>query len=74
MRDGEGGDDDDERLQAAEGDDEAEKEQQVVGAIRRINDVEEAQLDESPRRLVPARIEPYHSRIAAQLERPFDAA
>ncbi len=71
MRDREGGDDDDERLEAAEGDDEAEEEQQVVGAVE---DVEEAQLDESPRRLVPARIEPHDAGIAPQLECPFHAA
>ena len=43
----------------------------MVGAVE---DVEEPELDESPRRLVPARIQPHEARIAGQLERPFRAA
>ena len=68
--DRERGDDEHERPKAAERDHEAEEEQQVVGAVE---DVNEAELDEPQRRLVPARIEPDESRIPRQLERPFDA-
>ena len=61
VRDREGGDDDDERPEAAERDHQAEQEEQVVGAVE---NVKEARDDEAPRRLVPARIEPHQPRIA----------
>ena len=50
---------------APERNDEAEQEQQVVGAVE---DVEEAGLDEAQRRLVPARVEPHEARIAVEFE------
>jgi hypothetical protein len=65
--DGERRDDEHERAEAAEGDHQAEDEQQVVGAIE---DVLEAEPDEGERRLVPARIEPHEAGVATVLEGP----
>ena len=61
----------DERPNAPERDDEAEQEQQVVGAVE---DVPEAGAYEAQRRLVPARVEPHEARVAVQLERALGAA
>ena len=71
MPDSEGRDDEHERPEAAERDHQAEQEQQVIGSVQ---DVEEAQLHEPQRRLMPPGIEPDDPRISRQLERPFDAA
>ena len=65
MRDGERGDDRDERAEAPEWDHEAPQEQQVVDAVQ---DVEEPQLDEPQGGLVPSRIEPDQARITGVLE------
>ena len=64
VRDRERGHDRDERAEAAERDDEQEQKQQVVGAFE---DVLEAEHDEAPDRLVPARIEPHQTGIAFEL-------
>jgi hypothetical protein len=67
VRDGEGGDDRDQRPEAAERHDQAEQEKEMVGAAE---DVDEAGVDEAERRLVPARIEQHAPRVAVEIERP----
>ena len=65
------GDDHDQRPHAAERDHEAQQEQQVIDAVE---DVQKARLDETQRRLVPARIEPHQAGVAVQVERALGAA
>ena len=60
-----------ERADAPERNHQAEQEQQVIDAVE---DVEEAVLDESQRRLVPARIELHDAGIAVHVERALGAA
>jgi hypothetical protein len=71
VRDGERGHHRDQRAEAAERDHQAEQEQQVIGAVE---DVEEAELDELQRRLVPARIELDQTGVAEELETAHRAA
>ena len=68
VRHREAGDDRHQRPEAAERDDQAEQEQQVVGAVE---DVLVPRGDEAGRSLVPARIERHQAGIAAQLEGPL---
>ena len=56
MRDGERGDDGNERTEAAKGDHQAEQKQQMVGAVE---NVEKTQVHEAHCRLAPPRIEVY---------------
>ena len=70
MRDGERRHDQDERAEPPERDHQAQQEQQVIGAVE---DVQEPSVHESPRRLVPARIQPHQAGIAGQLERALRA-
>src|SRR5262249_22701255 len=71
MRHREGGDDADQRAEAAERDDETEEKQQVIDAVE---DVTESQADEAERRLMPAWIQLHQTRIAVQIERADRAA
>ena len=70
MRHREAGDDRHQRPEPPERDDQAEQEQEVVGAVE---DVLVPGGDEARRGLVPARIERHQAGIAAQLERPLGA-
>ena len=65
MRHGEGGDNDNQRPQAAERQHQAKQEQQVVDAVE---DVKEAKLHETPGGLMPARIQANEPRVADVLE------
>ena len=71
MRDRERGDDDDQRPQPPERDDEADQEQQMVGAFE---DVPEPGHHEAPRCLVPAGIEAHETEKAEKIERADGAA
>ncbi len=71
MRDGERGDDRNERTEAAKGDHQAEQKQQMVGAVE---NVEKTQVHEAHCRLVPPRIEVDEARIAVEFERANSAA
>ncbi len=71
MRGGERGDDHDERADAPERDDEAEHEEQMIEALE---DVAEAEPDESEEGLVPARVQRYQARVAGELEHALGAA
>src|SRR2546422_3019609 len=64
MRNGERAHRQDERAQAPEREHEAKQEQQVVDSVQ---DVQEPQLDEPQRSLVPARIKPDEARVAVEL-------
>ena len=57
--------DGDEGADPAQRDDEAEQEQQVVGAVE---NVQEPGADEARRRFVPARVQPDEAGIVVQLE------
>ena len=70
MRRGKSGDDDDERLDAAERDDEAEQKEEMV---RATENVDETETHESQRRLMPPRIEPHDTGIADEFERAHDS-
>src|SRR5262249_23739645 len=65
MRDRERGDDPHQWLEATEGNDQAQQEEEVVDAVE---DVEKARPDEARGRLRPARVEPHQAGIALELE------
>ena len=60
-----------ERAEAAERNDQAQQEQQVIDAAE---DVEEPIDDKPRRRLEPARVEPDDAGVAVELKRALDAA
>ena len=66
----EGGDDDDERLDAPERDDEAQEKQQVIRSAQNVN---EAKANKAERGLVPSRIEIDEPGIAGEFERAHGA-
>ena len=70
MRDREGRHDQHQRAEPAERDDQAEQKQQM---IRAVEDVQESELHEAPRGLVPSRVEPHEAGIARELEHAFGA-
>src|SRR6266852_826902 len=71
MRDGERGDDGNERAKAAKRDHQAEQKQEMVGAVE---NVEKTQIHKPHGRLVPPRIEVDEARIAVEFERANSAA
>src|SRR5262249_54508306 len=71
MRDGERGDDRDERTNATERNDETEDEQQVIDSVENVL---EAEHDEAERRLIPVWVEAHEPGIPDLLQRTHRAA
>src|SRR5258708_12167060 len=65
MRDGERGDNGNERAKAAEWDHQAKQKEQMIGAVENM---EKTQVHEAHGRLMPARIEVYQAGIAVEFE------